>query len=90
MSGRKKDEQQCPECGEFLEWVADYLDDNETVEIRQQLMVHAQSCAHCARLLWSMKRVVRVCQSETGCEEPEDVHRRLWDALTRALGPDRD
>jgi len=88
MSGH--DTHECPECGEFMEWVADYLDGEETLEVRQQLMVHAHSCTDCARLLWSMKRVVRVCHSETGCEVPGDVHKRLWDALTRELGIDQD
>ena len=72
---------ECTECAELMDLIAEYLDGSETVEMRQALMEHATTCDHCARLLWSMRRVVATCRAETGTAVPGEVHVRLWQVL---------
>lgn len=72
---------ECSECAELLDLIAEYLDGSETVEMRQALMEHATTCNHCARLLWSMRRVVATCRAESGSEVPGEAHVRLWQVL---------
>ncbi|MFO7639354.1 MAG: hypothetical protein R6X14_08720 [bacterium] len=72
---------ECSECAELMELITEYLDDRETVEMRRALMEHAAACDHCARLLWTMRRVVATCRAETGSAVPVEVHAALWQVL---------
>ncbi len=72
-----------PECSELLELLVDFIDGEETIEVRQKIMVHLETCDKCSRLLWSMRRVVAYCQAESNCDMPVQVRQRLWEALGR-------
>ncbi|HDQ98722.1 MAG TPA: hypothetical protein ENN51_00340 [candidate division WOR-3 bacterium] len=72
---------ECSACAELMDLIAEYLDDSETVEMRRALMEHATTCDHCARLLWSMRRVVATCRTEAGSDVPGETHIRLWQVL---------
>jgi len=77
--------QECRECAELLEWASAYLEGDATDELRRELLIHVQSCATCARMYRSLKRVVHFCQLETGHDVPSVVHERLWLAIREEL-----
>ena len=76
---------ECTECRELAELLVDYLDGEETVEVRARIMVHLETCEECARLLWRVRQVVSYCRLETDCDMPGVVHRRLWEVLSREI-----
>jgi hypothetical protein len=90
MKEHEDDPGECPECSAFLAWVSEYLEGDATLEVRQELMMHVHSCKQCARLLWSMERLVDVCRAEPGCDMPAATHRQLWETLIRELQRDQD
>ncbi|MEO0069737.1 MAG: zf-HC2 domain-containing protein [candidate division WOR-3 bacterium] len=69
------------ECAELKEWIALYIEGEASGEIRQQLLLHIQSCGMCARFVRSLKRVVHYCQIEPGWDVPQRAHERLWQAI---------
>ncbi len=69
------------ECVQISQWVAFYIEGEAAPEIRQQLLIHIQSCAACARLVRSLKRLVDYCSIEPGWDVPERAHKLLWEAL---------
>lgn len=69
------------DCAELKEWVALYIEGEASGEIRQQLLIHIQSCLLCAKMVRSLKRVVHYCQIEPGWDVPQKAHERLWQAL---------
>ncbi|OYD15392.1 hypothetical protein CH330_05810 [candidate division WOR-3 bacterium JGI_Cruoil_03_51_56] len=77
----KEEFQKSPECSRLLDWIVDYLDGKVTEKMRQEIILHVQTCEHCARLLWGMKRIVRYCQMQTDCDVPLLAHQQLWEAL---------
>ncbi len=74
-------------CAELSEWVCFYVEGEVSAEVRQQILLHIQTCRSCARLVRSLKRTVHYCQIEPGCEVPETAHHRLWQMLRRLLPP---
>jgi len=85
MRKRQKKAQECRECTELLEWASAYLEGDATDELRRELMIHVHSCATCARVYRSLKRVVHFCHLETGHDVPSVVHERLWIAIREEL-----
>ncbi|MFO7675465.1 MAG: hypothetical protein R6X12_04015 [bacterium] len=81
---------ECRECSELIELISEYLDDGETVEMRQALAAHAAVCDRCARLLWSMRRVVETCRVEGSPEVPGEVHVALWRVLVEEFRAEGD
>lgn len=81
----KEDITECRECSELLDLLVDFLDGKASEQARAELMVHVHSCDHCARLLWSMRRVVVVCRSEIRTQVPSTIHERLWAVLREEL-----
>ena len=80
---------ECRECQELLDLLVDYLDGNETAEMRRELMEHVTSCGQCARLLYSLRRVVGTCRCEASAEVPVHVHRQLWQVLVEEFRVER-
>ncbi len=76
---------ECTECQELAELLVDYLDGEESAEVRDKILAHLGSCDKCARLLFRVKRVVSYCRLETRCDMPGTVHRQLWEVLTREI-----
>lgn len=76
---------ECAECAELVAMMSDCLDSEETVEMRQELMTHIQTCEHCARLYWKMKRLIVECRCEERVQVPDATHRQLWHVLVREI-----
>lgn len=85
---RRRVEQGC-DCLELEELAVRFVDGELEAEQRQRLLVHIQSCRHCARLVRSLKRTVHFCHLETDPEVPENAHRQLWQRLEQLLRPHR-
>lgn len=85
MSEQEDPLAECTECVELMDLISDYLEGDLTRERREELMAHIHSCDDCARLVWSLKRVVRCCHEETRTEVPTVVHQRLWRVIVREI-----
>ena len=88
MMKRKKQTTECHDCGEVRELIAQYMGGDEDNELARALLLHAQSCTDCARLLHSLKRLVDYCHLEPNCEMPVTVRRELWVMIRRELHTD--
>ena len=88
MKKRKKQTGECHDCGEVKELIAQYMGGDEDDELARALLLHAQSCANCATLLRSLKRLVHYCSLEPNCEMPVTVRRELWVTIRRELHTD--
>lgn len=75
----------CSECEELLELLNGFLDGELDDELRHELMLHAQSCNNCARLLYSLRRLVAHCRTEPSCDMPASVRQQLWLAIRREI-----
>jgi anti-sigma factor RsiW len=73
------------DCAALEEWAVLFVDGELKPEQRRELLIHIQSCYHCAHLVRSLKRTVHFCHLETGWEVPEQAHRRLWERLERVI-----
>jgi hypothetical protein len=78
-------DESCSECEQLAELLAGYLDGELTAEVRQDLLVHAQDCENCSRLLHSLRRLVARCRVEPNCEMPVTVRRELWVTIRREI-----
>ncbi len=85
MKKRKRRPAECHDCGEVEQLIAEYLDGEADAELASALLLHAQSCAHCATLLRSLKRLVHYCSLEPNCEMPVAVRRELWVTIRREI-----
>lgn len=81
---------ECVECAELLEQLAGYLDGELSPEVQHDLLLHAQECAHCARLVRSLRRLVDYCRLEPNCEMPPAVRTELWITIRRELYSEGD
>lgn len=85
MKKRKKQTTECPECEEARELIARYMGGDEDEELARELLLHAQTCADCATLLRSLRRLVDYCRLEPNCEMPVTVRRELWVTIRREI-----
>jgi anti-sigma factor RsiW len=85
MSEHEELRHECPECEQLIALMSDYLDSEETVEMRRELMAHIHTCGTCARVFWTMKRVVAECRCEERVDVPSGVHQQLWQVLVREI-----
>jgi hypothetical protein len=90
MSRHDENEMECTECTELMELLAEHLEGETSLEMRRELMEHVQSCDQCARLLWSLRRVIGYCRTETRYEVPGEVHREFWQVLVREIRIERE
>lgn len=88
MKKRKKQTGECHDCGEVKELIARYVGGEEDQELARQVLLHAQTCAECATLLRSLKRLVHYCSLEPNCEMPVAVRRELWVTIRREIHTD--
>jgi hypothetical protein len=88
MNERIEPSTECTECVELLEMMAQFIDGEADEELRRDLILHAQSCRDCARLLRSLQRLVHYCHLEPNCEMPVTVRRELWVTIRRELHTD--
>jgi len=88
MKKQKKRPDECHDCGEVEKLIAEYMDGEADAELASALLLHAQSCVHCATLLRSLKRLVHYCSLEPNCEMPVAVRRELWVTIRREIHTD--
>jgi anti-sigma factor RsiW len=81
---------QFQECDELLGVLSEYLEGELTEELRREVILHAQTCIHCAQLLNTLRRLVAYCQTEPTCEMPTQVRRELWLAIRHELYTEGD
>ena len=79
---------ECHECDEAKDLIARYMGGDEDDELARELLLHAQTCAECATLLRSLRRLVDYCHLEPNCEMPVTVRRELWVTIRRELHTD--
>ncbi len=86
MKDKGKRKKATCDCVELEEWAVLYVEGEVSEEIRQRLLIHIQSCAHCAHLVRSLKRTVHYCRIECGRDVPQQAHERLWQTIRNLLG----
>ena len=75
----------CRECVELLQMMAQFVEGEADEELRRDLLVHAQSCGDCARILRTLQRLVHYCHIEPNCEMPASVRHELWVTIRQEL-----
>jgi hypothetical protein len=85
MKKRKKQTGECHDCVEAEELIARFVSGEEDEELARQVLLHAQSCADCASLFRSLKRLVHYCSLEPTCEMPTTVRQELWVTIRREI-----
>lgn len=72
-------------CKQFLEELADYLDENVDVEIRSRLEAHILECPNCWVISDTTKKTIRIYKGMEAQSIPADVESRLMAALERKM-----
>ncbi len=88
MKKPKRRTTECHECEEVYELIAEYMGGEADDELTRALLLHAQSCANCARLLRSLKRLVHSLHLEPNCELPVAVREELWVIIRKEMHAD--
>jgi hypothetical protein len=88
MKKRKKQTGECRDCTEAKKLIARYVGGDEDEELARKVLLHAQTCAECATLLRSLKRLVHYCSLEPNCDMPVAVRRELWVTIRREIHTD--
>ena len=81
MTGRRelrKEDVECRECTEAGGLISERLCGELDHESTKRLILHAQSCPNCARLLRTLMRLVHTLQMEPPIEMPPAVRSELW------------
>ena len=78
----------CQECEELLQMIAEYVEGDADEELKRELLLHAQTCTDCARLLRSFQRLVHYCHLEPNCEMPAAVRTQLWVTIRQEISTD--
>lgn len=74
----RKEGVECRECTEAGELISERLCGELDHESTKRLILHAQSCPKCARLLRTLMRLVHTLQLEPPIEMPAVVRSELW------------
>jgi len=69
---------ECRECTEVGGLISERLCGELDHESTKRLILHAQSCPNCARLLRALMRLVHTLQMEPPIEMPPVVRSELW------------
>jgi hypothetical protein len=88
MKKKTKPVAECRDCTDAYELVAEFMTGEVDKELTRELLLHAQSCPNCARLLRSLKRLVHYCHLEPNREIPSAVREELWVTIRRELYTD--
>lgn len=74
-------------CGQVLDGLSEYLDDELAPEARARLEAHLRGCEGCARFGGEFGATVRALRARLGGERlPSDFRDRLRDAMDRDDG----
>ena len=80
-------------CRDFVDFIADYLEDALERGVRGRFESHLEACPDCVAYLASFRETVRLGRESFGCgdEPPEDAPPELvaavLEALRRTAGP---
>jgi anti-sigma factor RsiW len=72
-------------CKQFLQELNDYLDPNTDPETKRHLQAHVTECPNCFVIVDTTKKTLQVYKGVTAQQIPDDVRKRLWDALERKM-----
>lgn len=68
-------------CKEFLHGISDFIDNDVSPEIRENLQKHIDECPNCWVVFDTTKKTIQVYKGMEEQNLPEDVHKRLLDAI---------
>jgi anti-sigma factor RsiW len=72
-------------CKEFLQELADYLDESVDAEIRAKLERHILECPNCWVISDTTKRTIQIYRGMDPVAIPADVESRLMHALEKRI-----
>jgi predicted anti-sigma-YlaC factor YlaD len=76
-------------CDEFFAEFADYLENEVSPEVRQELELHLSQCRACHVLYDSTRKTVKIVSESDSFELPQDVFDPIIDRVMAKLRTDR-
>lgn len=76
-------------CEEFFAEFADYLENQASLEVRQELELHLSQCRACYVLYDSSRKTVRIVSESNSFELPQNVLDPIIDRVMAKLRTDR-
>jgi hypothetical protein len=76
-------------CDEFFAEFADYLENQVSSEVRQELELHLSQCRACHVLYDSTRKTVKIVSESDSFELPQDVFDPIMDRVMAKLRTDR-
>jgi hypothetical protein len=76
-------------CEEFFSEFADYLENDVSPEIRQELELHLSQCRACHVLYDSTRKTVKIVSESDSFELPQNVFDPIIDRVMAKLRTDR-
>ena len=75
-------------CEEFFAEFADYLENQVSLEVRQELEVHLSQCRACHVLYDSARKTVRIVSESSSFELPQNIFDPIIDRVMAKLRTD--
>ena len=75
-------------CEEFFAEFADYLEDQVSAEVRQELELHLSQCRACHVLYDSTRKTVKIVSESDSFELPQDIFGPIIDRVMAKLRTD--
>ena len=75
-------------CEEFFAEFADYLENQVSAEVRQELELHLSQCRACHVLYDSSRKTVRIVSESNSFELPQDIFDPIIDRVMAKLRTD--
>lgn len=76
-------------CDEFFAEFADYLENQVSPEVRQELELHLSQCRACHVLYDSTRKTIKIVSESDSFELPENVFDPIIDRVMSKLRSDR-
>jgi hypothetical protein len=76
-------------CDEFFAEFADYLENQVTPEVRQELELHLSQCRACHVLYDSSRKTIKIVSESDSFELPQNVFDPIIDRVMAKLRTDR-
>lgn len=76
-------------CEEFFAEFADYLENQVTLEVRQELELHLSQCRACHVLYDSTRKTIKVVSESDSFELPQKIFDPIIDQVMAKLRNDR-
>jgi predicted anti-sigma-YlaC factor YlaD len=76
-------------CGEFFVEFADYLENQVSPEVRQELELHLSQCSVCRVLYDSSSKTVKIVTESRSFELPESVSEPIIERVMKKLRAER-